>query len=88
MRIMTLVMERMTIEVVPEEEFINKLQVRPSSLQGRLILFWVKFSTLHSKSFSTDNFPVQEPEVFSIFSELTEGLLVGGRALKRFTENI
>ena len=38
------------MKTVPEEEFVDKLQVRPSSLQGWLILFWVKFSALHSTS--------------------------------------
>ena len=73
------------MKTVPEEEFVDKLQVRPSSLQGWLILFWVKFSALHSTSLKCYS---SRTSSIGIFPKLTEGLFVGGRALKRLMENM
>ena len=84
------------VTAAPEEEFVNQLQVRPSCLQRWLVLFRVKLSTLGERSFSCRmmrqiRIQITEPSLgwsFYILSQLTEGLFVGGRALKRLTENM
>ena len=67
--------------MVPEEEFIDQLQMRPSSLQGWFVLLRVKLGPL-------DITKDEKCAPAKFKKELTEGLLVGGRALKRFTENM
>ena len=97
MTVATFAQQRYAIlTAAPEEEFVNQLQVRPSCLQRWLVLFRVKFSTLGERSFSCRmmrqiRIQITEPSLgwsFYILSQLTEGLFVGGRALKRLTENM
>ena len=76
------------VTAAPEEEFVDQLQVRPSCLQRWLVLFWVKLSTLGERSFSCVKKKPSLGWSFYILSQLTEGLFVGGRALKRLTENM